>query len=271
MGALLALAQAASLAAANYAADVPMTAPVARPSWADEFQGSAPDDANWRYDIRANKTGWPNDEKEYYSDHRPQNARVEHGALVIEARAETLPTTPDWGGQAYTSARLVSRRAMGYGFYEVRAKLPCGRGTWPAIWLLPEGGRWPDAGEIDVMEMVGWQPNVVHATVHSAAYNHRLKTQRGAEAPVATACAAWHRYQLDWRPHSITIGVDGHGYMRVADDKPGGAAAWPFTRPYQMILNVAVGGSWGGAKGIDDAALPQAMSVDYVRYWAAAD
>ena len=262
------LAQAATLAASNYAADVPMRAPTTRPAWADDF-GTSIDSARWRFDTGRNRDGWFNHERQYYAADRPENARVEHGALAIEARRETLPTRADWGGQGYTSAKLVSRAALGYGFYEIRAKLPCARGTWPAIWLLPDTGTWPDMGEIDLMEMVGWQPQVVHATLHTAAFNHRLRTQRGAEARVAGACTGYHRYQLDWQPHAITIGVDGHGYMRVADDRPGGHAAWPFTVPYHLILNVAIGGDWGGAKGIDDAALPQRMRVDYVRYWRA--
>uniref|UniRef100_UPI0035C95A90 glycoside hydrolase family 16 protein n=1 Tax=uncultured Sphingomonas sp. TaxID=158754 RepID=UPI0035C95A90 len=263
------LAQAVSLAANNYAVDVPMRTPATRPAFADEFTGAI-DQRRWRYDTDRNRQGWANHEAQYYVSDRHDNARIEHGALVIEARSEALRSEADWGGQKYSSAKLVSRAAFGYGFYEIRARLPCGRGTWPAIWLLPQSGSWPDMGEIDVMEMVGWQPLVVHATVHSAAFNHLRGTQRGAETRVASACTAYHRYQLDWQPHAITIGMDGHGYMRVTDDEPGGHAAWPFTVPYNLILNLAVGGDWGGAKGIDDAALPQRMSVDYVRYWRAA-
>ena len=133
--------------------------------------------------------------------------------------------------------------------------------------MLPRSGRWPDNGEIDIMEMVGWNANVIHATLHTGAYNHAMSTQRGAQRRVPTSCAAFHRYQLSWTPEAITIGANDRAYMRVLNDKPG-APAWPFTRPYDLILNVAVGGDWGGQKGIDDAAFPQAMTVDYVRYWA---
>lgn len=269
MIALLLAAQAAMLGATNYTADGPMPTPTGRPSFADEFAGQTVDTSRWRYDVYRNPVGWPNHERQYYAADRRENARVERGALVIEARAETLSKArhPDWGGQAYTSAKLVSRQALGYGFYEVRAKLPCGRGGWPAIWLLPEGGRWPDEGEIDVMEMVGWDPTVIHATLHSAAFNHLKGTQRGAERTIPTACTAFHRYQLDWRAYSITIGMDGRQVMRVANDRPGGKAAWPFTRPYQLILNLAVGGDWGGRKGVYDRAFPMAMTIDYVRHW----
>jgi beta-glucanase (GH16 family) len=267
-GLALVLAQAVGLAATNYSADVSMAPPAAAPGWADEFTAKTIDTRNWRFDTSRNRQGWFNNELQYYAAARPENARVEDGALVIEARRERLSTMRDWGGQGYSSAKLVSRAAHGYGFYEVRAKLPCARGTWPAIWLLPSSGTWPDQGEIDVMEMVGWRANVVHATLHTALFNHRKGTQRGAEVAVSTSCTDFHLYQLDWQPGAILIGVDGRGYMRVANDQPGGNGAWPFVRPYNLILNLAIGGDWGGAKGIDDAALPQRMTIDYVRYWA---
>ncbi|GAA4768937.1 hypothetical protein GCM10023219_13780 [Stakelama sediminis] len=267
----LLLAQATSLGADNYSVEVALHAPQTAPTFADEFNKLSVDRRKWRFDTSRNATGWFNHEKQYYADDRPQNSRIENGALVIEARHETLSKAkyPDWGGQHYTSAKLVSRKSMGYGFYEIRAKLPCARGTWPAIWMLPSSGTWPDEGEIDIMEMVGWDPHVVHATLHTKLFNHRLNTQRGAETLVPTSCTVFHRYQLDWQPHSITIGVDDHGYMRVNNDQPGGHGAWPFTRPFQMILNLAIGGDWGGKEGIDDQAMPQRMTVDYVRYWKA--
>ncbi|SFP97294.1 glycoside hydrolase family 16 protein [Sphingomonas rubra] len=269
MIALLLIAQAATLGATDHAADGPMSTPTARPTFSDEFAGRTVDTTRWRYDVDRNPTGWPNHERQYYAADRRENARIERGALVIEARAETLSKArfPDWGGQAYSSAKLVSRGAFGTGFYEVRARLPCGRGAWPAIWLLPSGGTWPDEGEIDIMEMVGWDPTVIHATLHSAAFNHTKGTQRGAQRTVPTACTAFHRYQLDWRADAITIGIDGRQVMRVANDQPCGKAAWPFTRPYHLILNLAVGGDWGGQKGLDDRAFPQEMAIDYVRYW----
>ncbi len=266
---LLLLAQTAGLGATNYTVDAPMTVPTTEPAFADEFGGDAIDGTKWRHDTSRNLPGWHNNEKQYYADARLRNARIDNGTLVIEARRQILSRKryPDWGGQAYTSARLVSRTPRGYGFYEIRAKLPCGRGIWPAIWMLAPDGKWPDNGEIDIMEMVGWDARIIHATLHSGAFNHAKGTQRGAQTRVPTSCTGFHRYQLDWRPDSITIGIDGRAHMRVANDRPGGVAAWPFTRPYDLILNVAVGGSWGGQKGIDDAAFPQAMTVDYVRYW----
>lgn len=263
------LAQVTSLGATNYTVDAPIKVPLSAPTFSDEFTGKVVDEANWRFDTSRNLRGWHNNEKQYYADARLNNARIERGALVLEARRQKLSRAryADWGGQAYTSAKLVSRKRFGYGFYEVRAKLPCGRGIWPAIWMLPPSSKWPDGGEIDIMEMVGSDPNTIHATLHSGAFNHAKGTQRGAQTRVVTSCTRFHRYQLDWRPDTITIGVDDRAYMRVPNDQSSGPAAWPFNKPYELILNVAVGGDWGGQKGVDDAAFPQAMAVDYVRYW----
>lgn len=270
MIAFVAIAQAVSLGAANVAVDQPMAPPTTAPAFADEFRGTRIGAARWRFDTDRNATGWYNHERQYYAADRRQNARIERGALVIEARREMLGKRrfADWSGQAYTSAKLVTRAPLGFGFYEVRAMLPCGRGAWPAIWLLPATGIWPAMGEIDLMEMVGWDPTVIHATLHSGKYNHRIGTQRGAQRRVPTSCTAFHRYQLDWTPDAITIGVDDHAYMRLVNDRPGDTGAWPFTRPYQLILNLAVGGDWGGRRGIDDAAFPQRLRIDYVRHWA---
>jgi licheninase len=252
--------------------------PVQRPAnsrlvWHDEFSGNALDLRKWQYDTSHNKGGWFNKERQYYSAGRPQNIRVAKGRLTIEARHETLDPKafPDWGGQEYTSGRIFSKGAgWTYGFYEVRAKLPCARGTWPAIWMLPVDMKtWPDDGEIDIMEQVGAEPNLIYSTLHTKLFNHVLKTQRSAQRLVPTSCSAFHVYQLDWRPDSIIIGVDGHGILRVLNDQPGGKGAWPFTTPFKMILNLAIGGDWAAAKGIDNAAFPQRMDVDYVRVWQA--
>ncbi len=245
--------------------------PDARLVWRDEFGGSALNPRKWEYDTSRNKQGWHNGEKQYYSARRPQNLRVANGLLTISALHEKLDPArfPDWGGQEYTSARIFSKGAgWTYGFYEIRAKLPCARGTWPAIWMLPvDLKEWPDDGEIDIMEQVGAEPNLIYASLHTKLFNHVLKTQRSAQKPVPTSCSRFHVYQLDWRPHSITIGVDGRGILRARDDQPGGKGAWPFFTPFRMILNLAVGGDWAGTKGIDDAAMPQLMQVDYVRVW----
>jgi beta-glucanase (GH16 family) len=247
--------------------------PVKRPSdarlvWHDEFSGSALDLAQWRYDTSRNKQGWFNHEKQYYSGGRAENLRLRNGHLVIEARHEKVEQLPDWGGQNYTSAKIVSKRAWTYGFYEIRAKLPCAAGTWPAIWMLRQNlVKWPEGGEIDIMEQVGAEPNLIYSTLHTKAYNHTIGTQRSAQRPVASSCSAFHRYQLDWRPDVITIGVDGRGILRHRRQPTDGTAEWPFDAAFDLIINLAIGGDWASQKGIDDAALPQRMEVDYVRVW----
>lgn len=245
--------------------------PRARLVWSDEFNGSRLDTAKWAYDTARNKEGWHNGELQYYSAERPKNLRLEKGRLIIEAWHERLDLQqfPDWGRQEYTSAKIYSKdAAWTYGFYEVRAKLPCARGTWPAIWMLPpDMQQWPEDGEIDIMEHVGSKPNEIVASLHTGLFNHVMKTQRSAQKRLATSCSAFHRYQLDWRPDMITIGFDDQAILRVKNDQPGGKGAWPFNVPFRMILNLAIGGDWAGAKGIDDAAMPQRMEVDYVRVW----
>jgi beta-glucanase (GH16 family) len=266
------LAAAQSLSANNYAISEPMPSHAAKLIWSDEFNGKSLDMSKWSFDTSRNKLGWYNKELQYYAANRPENLRLENGKLIIELRKDptAIDRFADWGNQQYSSAKIVTKgkAAFDTGFVEVSAKLPCTRGTWPAIWMLPEGDSpWPDGGEIDILEQVGSQPNVAHATLHTRLFNHVMHTGRGAGTPVPTACSAFHRYQLAWTNEAITIGVDGRAYMRVRNDQPGGRGAWPFDAPFYLILNLAMGGDWAGAKGIDDAALPQRMEVDYVRVW----
>lgn len=239
--------------------------------WADEFdKPGLPDPAKWGYDTQANKGGWYNNELQYYSGPRAENARVEGGNLVIEARKERRTSEADYGGQDYSSARLLTngKAQWTYGYFEIRAKLPCGKGIWPAIWTLGSGaGGWPMQGEIDIMEHVGWDPGRVHGNIHTKAYNHVLHTQKGAWTMVPTTCQDFHTYQLLWTKDRIVIGVDGKGYMAFDNDSKGNREAWPFDSPQYLILNIAVGG-WGGQEGgVDPATFPGKMEVDFVRVW----
>jgi beta-glucosidase len=240
--------------------------------WADEFATDGlPDPGRWSYDTMSNRSGWANEERQYYAAARRENSRVENGVLILEARHEPTRAFKDSGGQEYTSARLVTNghQSWTYGFFEIRAKLPCGRGTWPAIWMLADAPviNWPDIGEIDIMEHVGFDPGVVHGTIHTKAYNHVINTARGDQATVADACAAFHRYQLTWTPDRIVIGADDKPYFRFDREVNGGHDVWPFDAPQYLILNIAVGGTWGGQEGIDDEAFPERMEVDYVRVY----
>jgi beta-glucanase (GH16 family) len=241
--------------------------------WADEFEVSGPPDpTRWDYDTDRNRAGWYNHELQYYAHARLENSRVENGHLVLTAQREDLSRAalPDWGGQHYSSARLVTRgkAAWTYGFVELRAKLPCGRGTWPALWMLsaPPATRWPDDGEIDIMEHVGFQPGVVHATMHTAAYNHRQGNASSTRIAVPDACTAFHRYQLSWSAARITVGVDDRAFYQYSNDHSGNAE-WPFDSPQYLLLNIAVGGDWGGRMGVDDTIWPVRLEIDYVRVY----
>jgi beta-glucanase (GH16 family) len=236
--------------------------------WSDEFNTDGlPDASKWHDDTAFNLTGWHNNEKQYYAHARLENARVADGKLIITARKEQLRSAADYGGQAYTSARLLTRgkAEWTYGFFEIRAKLPCGLGTWPAIWMLGTKGAWPAKGEIDIMEHVGRKKGEVLGTVHTGAYNHSINTHKGAAVAVPDACDAFHNYQLHWDAHAITIGVDGKNYFHFPNTKDGDNAKWPFSNPHFLLLNLAIGGDLGGP--VDDAIFPVQMEVDYVRVY----
>ena len=243
------------------------TTPVApKLVWADEFDTPGlPDPAKWGYDVGGN--GWGNNELEYYTDKRPENARVEAGKLIIEARKE------DYKGSKYTSARLLTKdkQMWKYGRIEARAKLPKGVGTWPAIWMLGEKVAkvgWPLGGEIDIMEHVGFDEGVVHGTVHTEAYNHVKGTQKGGDTKVADVTTEFHVYAVEWTDQKIAFFVDNNQYYAVERSVLGGTEdKWPFDQPYFLLLNLAVGGGWGGQKGVDDSIWPQRMEVDYVRVY----
>ena len=269
-----AAAQDASLSSNQYRVDGTMQLPSGEPIWRDEFSGKKLDKTKWSFDTSRNKEGWYNKELQYYAADRKQNLRLEKGVLIIEARhdPEKIQRKSDYGKQQYSSAKIQTKdkAAWRYGFFEVRAKVPCAYGTWPAAWMLSAGNRpWPTGGEIDILEHVGSQPNVVHANLHTELFNHSKQTGRGAQMPLADACTAFRNYQLDWRPDVITIGVDGKAFMRVHNNQPGGVGAWPFDEPFYMILNLAIGGDWAAPRGMDPKVLPQRFEVDYVRVWPA--
>lgn len=234
--------------------------------WSDEFdRDGLPDPEKWDYEegfIR-------NEEKQYYTRARAENARVEGGVLVIEGRKEPYENAE------YTSASLITKgkAEWTYGRFEVRAKLPTGRGTWPAIWMLganiDEVG-WPTCGEIDIMENVGFDPTTIHANIHTHAYNHVLRTNRGDKVTVEAPSEEFHVYTAEWTPERIDFYVDDTRYFHFANEGTG-PAAWPFDQPHYLILNLAIGGLWGGLRGIDDEAFPHRYEIDYVRVYRQGD
>lgn len=236
------------------------------PIWQDEFDYSGkPDPKKWSYDLGGN--GWGNNELEDYTD-KSENARVENGNLIIEARKEKS------GKQNYSSARLVTKGKGDflYGKFEIRAKLPQGRGTWPAIWMLftdkSYGNKgWPDNGEIDIMEHVGFDQNRIHGNIHTKAFNHVLKTNKGSDTLLTDASTKFHIYSCVWTPESVSIEMDGKEYFTFKKESGYTWEQWPFDKSFHLILNMAVGGNWGGQKGVDDSIFPQKMEVDYVRVY----
>lgn len=238
--------------------------------WADEFNSASaqlPDAGKWAYDTARNRDGWYNGELQYYASARLQNAMVQNGNLLITARQESLAgSVSDWGGQRYTSARLFTKgkASWTYGFFDIRAKLPCGAGTWPAIWSLGSStDAWPDQGEIDIMEQTGWDKGTVLGTIHTLAGSGGSGST-GSTA-VANACGSFHNYQIKWTPDAIAFYVDGVPY-RTPYNKPANANGWPFDKPQYLLLNLAVGGVLGGT--VNDVTLSAtSLEVDYVRVY----
>ena len=231
--------------------------------WNDEFNYTGlPDKTKWNYDVGGD--GWGNNELQYYTADRLENARVENGHLVIETRKE------DWQGKNYTSARLVtkSKGDWTYGRIEVQARLPKGLGSWPAIWMLGSITplKWPDDGEIDIMENVGYDQGKIHASIHTRDYNHVINTQKTAIIDIPDCSEKFHLYALDWTKDTIKISVDDHIYFSFGNEHKG-KGTWQFDSPFHLLLNIAVGGNWGGQKGVDDRVFPMKMEIDYVRVY----
>ncbi len=233
------------------------------PFWSDEFDYTGlPNSTKWNYDIGG--SGWGNNELQYYTDNI-KNVEVANGVLTITARKELM------GTRDYTSTRLISKNKGDflYGRIEVKAKLPTGKGTWPAIWMLPTDGAyggWPKSGEIDIMEHVGYDQDKVHISVHTEAYNHSINTQRSGSKMVYGSSTDFHIYRVDWTPKAIIGFIDGEQLFQFVNEERG-SAVWPFDKRFHLLINVAFGGNWGAAQGIDPSVLPQKLEVDYVRVY----
>jgi len=234
--------------------------------WSDEFDYSGlPDAKKWSFDVEGNASGWGNNEDQFYTKDRLENTEVKGGFLTITARRE------DFQGKKYTSARLrtATKGDWLYGRMEIRAKLPEGRGMWPAIWMLPTDwhyGGWPASGEIDIMENVGYDPYVIVASAHTQAYNHVQGTQKNNKITIPDCYAKFHVYAVEWEATEYRVYVDNQLYFTFKNEGTG-FKEWPFDQRFHLLLNVAVGGNWGGNKGIDDTIFPKSMVVDYVRVY----
>lgn len=235
--------------------------------WNDEFndgptaggRNAMPNLSRWYYETGNN--GWGNNELQNYiagSQGLDTCAFISNGSLKIVAknvRGEVL------------SARLNTKTAWLYGYFEARLKLPKGKGTWPAFWMLPKKEQlsWPLDGEIDIMEEVGYRPNWVASSIHCKAYNHNIGTQKTAEKYIEGAEGNFHVYAVEWTPDYIKGFVDGVEYFRFDNDHSSNKETWPFDVPFYLKLNLAWGGNWGGAEGVDMNVLPATYEIDYVR------
>ncbi|MDE0770752.1 MAG: glycoside hydrolase family 16 protein [Salibacteraceae bacterium] len=235
--------------------------------WSDEFENAGlPDSTKWSYNI--GNWGWGNNELQYYTSDKLENAKIEDGNLVITAIKDLKDST-------WTSARLTTQGkvAFKYGKIEFRAKVPAVRGTWAAGWLLGDAYRdeisWPYCGEIDVLECVGYEINdttekgINHATCHTRAYYFKQNNQIGSEIELDSMHSKFHTYSVEWYPNEIKGFVDGIHYYTY--DKNANDQEWPFHQSQNIILNLAIGGGWGGLKGVDQSMISQQYTIDYVR------
>lgn len=234
--------------------------------WNDEFNGTEIDLNKWGYEVNGNGGG--NNEMQYYTA-RSENSYTKDGKLFIVAKIEKF--TGSDGTRDFTSARLrtLNKGDWKYGRIEVSAKIPSGKGTWPAIWMLSsdwEYGGWPASGEIDIMEHVGYDPNVIHGSIHTNAYYHKIGTQKSGTLKIPTAITEFHQYAIEWFEDHIDFFIDNGKYFSFTNENKGWEV-WPFDKRFHLILNLAVGGDWGGVQGIDTDAFPAAMEVDYVRVY----
>lgn len=227
--------------------------------WSDEFnEGTMPNTSRWYYETGAG--GWGNNEIQDYVAGEVGGqtlAKIENGILnIICAKIN---------GKIY-SIRMNTRDSWTYGYFEARLKLPKGKGTWPAFWMMPKNfTSWPADGEIDIMEEVGYHPNYVSSSVHCTSYNHSIGTQKTREILVPTAQEDFHVYALEWTADYIRTYVDGEILFTFANDGKGDKNTWPFNAPFYIKLNLAWGGDWGGQQGVDESCLPADYQVDYVR------
>ncbi len=231
--------------------------------WQDEFNETTrrtPDTNKWYFETGAH--GWGNNELQNYIDRIEGTdtcSLVSDGSLKIIAKKK---------GNQVISIRMNTKESWKYGYFEARMILPSGKGTWPAFWMLPLNFKnWPEDGEIDIMEEVGYRPDWVSSSVHCNTYNHAAGTQKTGEQLVGTSRTDYHVYAVEWTEDYIHGYVDGERHFSFQNDKQGDKNSWPFNQPFYLKLNLAWGGNWGGAEGVDESVLPATYRIDYVRVY----
>lgn len=237
--------------------------------WNDEFDAtevaSFPDSTKWNYELGGG--GWGNKEQQYYVPGCYQTdttAFIQDGVLNIRAIKLEEPIN----SYRYISSRLTTKENWKYGYFEGRMKLPKGTGTWPAFWMLPINLQtWPLDGEIDIMEHVGSHPDSIHISIHTQKYNHAIGTQKTAILQIKNSQTEFHIYGLQWTPSEIKGFIDGIECFSYTNDGMEDKETWPFDTPFNIKLNMAVGGGFGGLKGVDDSCFPATFQIDYVRIY----
>ncbi len=234
--------------------------------WSDEFNYQGlPDSTKWGYDVGTGDWGWGNNEQQYYAKAKAQNVMVGKGVLAIIAQKEKQ------GDKDYTSTRLSTKGKFAWnrGRIEIRAKLPKGRGIWPAGWMLGENQNtvgWPQCGEIDILEHVGYDPDTIVGSLHTTAYNHIKGTQKTQRLFIKNLTTVFHSFIVEWDNDKMDFYLDKQKYLTVPNEHKTDKE-WPFHNPMYLLLNVAVGGNWGGSKGIDPNIFPAKMEIDFVRVY----
>lgn len=235
--------------------------------WSDEFDvDGEPDKSKWSYETGGH--GWGNNEKQFYTS-KPENVYVKDSKLHLAAYKE------DFQNNHYTSGKISTygKASWKYGYIEASAKVPEGIGSWPAVWMLSdaihEGTRWPECGEIDILEHVGKDPGTIHASLHSALYNHSIQTEQHYYENMGNVSDRFHTYAIEWTENYVDFLFDGRSYVKYTKGEGGrdiSDKAWPFNKNFYLLLNLAVGGNFGGP-AIDDASLPWVYKIDYVRVY----
>ena len=245
--------------------------------WSDDFDQENIDDQKWTK-LRW-RPGWVNNEDQAYTN-RDTNIFTRDGKLVIRALIEPGYVDNDYTGSEYnadfTSGRLntAGKHSWVYGKFDIRAKLPNGKGSWPAIWMLGDNistDGWPHCGEIDIMEHVGYEEGNIHGSIHTTDYNHMNDTQKSGNIDISTVADSFHLYSLEWDSTYLRFSVDNQPYFFIYNDSNGDQDKWPFNLNHYLILNLAIGGDWGGVQGINQNAFPMEMEVDYVRVYKKTD
>lgn len=236
--------------------------------WQDEFteqttngKPALPNTDKWWFETGDH--GWGNNELQDYID------RIDGSDTCSVVNNGTLKIIAQKKENRILSIRMNTKEDWTYGYFEARLKLPTGKGTWPAFWMMPTdfSDGWPLCGEIDIMEEVGYRPNWVSSAIHTKKYNHSIQTEKTGEIFLASAQDEFHIYALEWTKDYIRTFVDGKEIFKFENDNQGNKESWPFNKPFYLKLNLAWGGNWGGAQGVDESVLPATYEVDYVRVY----